>query len=160
MKSLRFFSVLGFCAIVTALAFPLLPGCGTLDPSGVYNKDLTLYRADAVITSSYSVLHEFVLFEYQNRALLASQPEVKQAADNVRLHARDWISSAIDLREAYAANPTSDNQSKLKAAIAILSTALTEATKYLNAGTPAAAPTVASGSATPSTAPPAAPPTK
>ena len=122
---------------VLGLALTLLSACGTLAPGGAY-QDITLYRADAVITTAYTTLHQFVTFEYENRAALAAvSPAIKTSADNVRAHARDWIASAIALRDSYAANPMTDTQSKLNAAVAILSTAMTEATKYLNAGVPA-----------------------
>jgi hypothetical protein len=129
--------------LLAIVALLVLPGCGTLDKSGVYAGDKTLYDADQVINTSYDALHAFVLFEFQNRAMLAPHPEVKLAADNVRMNARDWLQSAINLREAYAANPTADNANKLHNAIAIIQTALSEATKYLikyQAPAPPAAP--------------------
>lgn len=136
----RFLSIVfSIAAVLGTFAFPaalvsssvVLTGCGTLDPGGSYKGDEILYRADVAITTSYNVLHTFVQFEYENRALLASQPEVKKAADNVRLHAKEWITSAIALREAYAANPTPENRKSLETAISVLRTALNEATKYL-----------------------------
>lgn len=107
-----------------------LVACGTLAPGGAY-KDKTLYDADMAITTGYDVLHNFVTWEYQNRAALQTFPAITQAADNVRANARTWISSAIALREAYAANPIKDNADKLQAAIDIIRSAMTEATKYL-----------------------------
>ena len=119
-------------AVVMLTAFS---ACGTLAP-GVYNKDEILYRADTAITTSYDVLHTFVKFEYTNRAALASRPEIKKAADNIRAHAPLWIGSAIALREAYAAAPTPENRDKLQASIAVLRAALLEATNYLATSQP------------------------
>jgi hypothetical protein len=137
-KTNRFVTVL---FIACALAFA---GCATsLAPSGAYT-DKTLYDADLVISTSYDVLHAFVTFEYTNRATLeaanpATAATIKAAADNVRLHSREWLNSAIALEAAYKANPTTDNATKLTAAIAILQAALSEATKYLVQTTPAPA---------------------
>lgn len=107
-----------------------LAACGTLAPGGAY-KDKTLYDADVAITTGYDVLHNFVTWEYQNRGALKTFPDITKAADNVRANARTWISSAIALREAYAANPIKDNADKLQASIDIIRAAMTEATKYL-----------------------------
>ena len=126
--------------VAVALTFS---ACATsLAPSGAYT-DKTLYDADPVISTSYSVLHSFVTFEYTNRATLqAANPTtavaIKAAADNVRLNSRAWIASAMALRDAYKANPTTDGASKLTAAIAILQTALSQATQYLVQTEPAA----------------------
>jgi hypothetical protein len=130
-------ALLGTACLIT------LPGCGTLAAGGAYNGDHTLYQADSVINTSYLALHGFVTFEYQNRALLASHPEVRAAADNVRLHAHDWLNSAIALREAYAANKTAANATALQGAITIIQTALTQAaalmTEYEKPAAPAPA---------------------
>lgn len=116
-------------ALLPILLFALA-ACGTLAPGGAY-KDKTLYDADLAITTGYDVLHSFVTWEYQNRGALKTFPDITKAADNVRANARTWISSAIALREAYAANPIKDNADKLQASIDIIRAAMTEATKYL-----------------------------
>lgn len=139
MKSFRtpqsalrtFFAVL--CLLSSALWFA---GCGTLDPAGPYKGDEVLYKADMTITTAYDALHGFVSWEYQNRAALASKPEIKKAADNVRVNARQWIDSAIALREAYAANPTNENRDALQKTLGIIRAALNEAVKYMNANAP------------------------
>ncbi len=110
----------------------LFSGCaGDVGTDGPYHGDSVLYNADFVITRSYSVLHDFVSWEYQNRPLLVSNPGITEAADNVRKNSQTWIGSAIALRETYAVSPTADNKKSLLAAIAILQTALNEATKYM-----------------------------
>lgn len=106
-----------------------LVACGTLAPGGAY-QDKVLYSADLTIATSYDLVHSFVTWEYNNRASLAAMPQVTQAADNIRRNARQWFGSAIALRDAYAANPTSDTLSKLNAALEILRTAMNEAVKY------------------------------
>ena len=122
----------GLCALVAGLM--LLTSCGTLAPDGVYKSDELLYRADQTITTSYSVLHEFVSWEYNNRAGLRALPQIKQAADHIRLNSRSWLRTAIALREAYAIDPSSDNEAALERSLSVLRTALIEATRYLNEG--------------------------
>lgn len=132
--------VLGYCLLESACST-------TLQQPGPYNGDQYLYATDVTITSAYSILNAFVKYEYDNRAALAGNPAIRQAADDVRAHAKQWISSAIAIREAYAANPTTANKASLDQAITVLQAALNEAVKYLTV--PPAAP------AAPATAPPA-----
>lgn len=123
-----------------ALAVALLFGaCRSLDQTGPYKGDQVLYSADLTITTSYQLFDTFVTWEYTNRASLAARPEIRTAADKVRAHAKEWIGSAIVLREAYAANPTTANREKLGASLKLLQAALNEATRYI-ATTPTPAP--------------------
>lgn len=116
-----------------ALLLPLLfVGCGTLDPAGAYKGDKVLYVADQTIVGAYDALHAFVKWEFQNRDELSDDTEVTEAADAVRLGAKRWISSAIALRDVYAAQPTAENRDRLNAAIAVLKQALTEAAQYMS----------------------------
>lgn len=109
----------------------LLTGCGTLNPAGVYNDDKVLYNADMTIATSYEGIHAFVLWEYNNRAALAAKPEIKAAADKMRIGAPLWFASAFALRDAYAATPNTGTQAALGTALSVLRAALTEATRYL-----------------------------
>ena len=109
----------------------VLAGCGSLNTAGVYKGDKVLYTADLSITTSYDVIHGFVSWEYNNRVALASTPEIKAAADNMRKNAKSWIASAIACRDAYAAAPTDANNAALQKAIVVLQTAVAEATKYM-----------------------------
>lgn len=108
----------------------VLAACGSLAPNGAY-KDKVLYDADLTITTAYDVMHTFVKWEFDNRPALKAVPEVTRAADSIRTNARKWLSSAIALRETYAANPNEANRDNLATALGLLRTAMTEATKYL-----------------------------
>lgn len=108
-----------------------LTGCGTLDKTGVYNGDKTLYDADLTIATSYEVLHAFVQFEYDNRAMVANTPEVKRYADSIRLGAPQWFATAIALRDAYKTNPAEATRTALQQAIDVLREATIQSTKYL-----------------------------
>ena len=107
-------------------------GCQStrLQEGGAYN-DPVLFNADRTITGSYRILDSFLKWEHTNRPLLP--PEVTQAADHVRENARQWTQSAINLREAYAANPTEETRSRLDQALTLLQAALNEALRYMAA---------------------------
>ena len=117
--------------IVLSVSFTLLAptGCGTLAPEGAYKSDKALYVTDQLIVSAYATFNEFVLWEFQNRAALNNQ-DVTKAADKVRVNARRWIDTAINLRDVYSADPTPDNRRSLQTAIAVLRTAMAEAAGY------------------------------
>jgi len=118
-------------SVVMLAAALALAGCGTLEPGGVYRGDKVLYDADVVIATSYDVIHTFVAWEYANREALASRPEVRRAADRMRAGAREWIGTALALRDAYAAQPADGTRDALQSALDVLRAALVEATRYL-----------------------------
>lgn len=113
-----------FCAVA-------FTGCGSLDKTGVYAGDKALYDADLTIATSYELLHTFVQFEYDNRAMLANTPEVKRYADSVRAGAPQWFATAIALRDAYKSNPAEATRTSLQQALDVLREATVQSTKYL-----------------------------
>lgn len=126
-----FFHLPIICLAIGLIFAPLLQtGCGTLAKDGVYQSDKALYSADMTIASSYDLLYRFVIFERQNRVVLAS-PEIKAAADRIRLGAPTWFASALNLRDAYKLNPTGANRNALNSAMAVLHAAVLESTRYL-----------------------------
>lgn len=128
----KFHLISTFIVAIPVLTLLLALGCKkTLDPAGVYKGDAVLYQADLTIVTAYDVLHGFVLWEYNNHALLGGTPEVTAAANNIRANAAKWLASASACREAYAANPTSQTRSALTSALLVLQTAMNEAIKYL-----------------------------
>lgn len=88
-----------------------------------------LYNADKAIVSSYRILDSFLKWEQTYRSTVPLA--VTQAADSIRANAERWIDSAINLRQAYAQNPTGQNRTALEKAITVLEQALAEASKYL-----------------------------
>jgi hypothetical protein len=125
---------------IQLLAVFLLPmlfiqsGCVTPErlDDGVYRGDAFLYNADTVITTAYDMFHTFVLWEYENRSTLSQRPEIKHTADKIRTHSKRWISSAITLRDAYAANPNEENRKDLESVLKVIRTAMLESLKYIN----------------------------
>jgi hypothetical protein len=116
-------------------ASSLLAGCGSLDPTGVYQGNTALYQTDVALASSYEVLHGFVQWEYDNRAAMSSTPAIKAAADRVRAGAPQWFGSALALRDAWQANPTSTNQASLQQSLAVIQQATLEAIGYMTTNT-------------------------
>ncbi len=106
-------------------------GCGTLDKSGAYAGDKTLYDADLVIVSSYDMVHQFVSWESANRDSLKAVPAITQAADAMRLKAPAAFKNALAVRDAYAASATSANASALQTAIDVIRAMAVEAAKYI-----------------------------
>jgi hypothetical protein len=115
--------------LIIILAFALaLTGCGTLDPSGPYAGDKTLYQADQTIATSYAVLDSFLQWE---KHVGRSKPDVHALAEQIRREGPNWFRSATAIRDAYAAEPTPEKRKSLQSALAILQTALNEASVYL-----------------------------
>lgn len=113
----------------------LLASCSTVlestpDRPSPYAGDAVLFRADQSIVTGYNLLHEFVVWEKTYRTTINNK-DVKHAADNVRLHAKDWITSAKRLREAYKLAPTEPNKTALTAVLDIIDAALTESLGYM-----------------------------
>lgn len=118
--------------MLVAVAVMLSSGCATkLDPSGPYNGDTTLYKADKTITESIEILDAFVKWEYENRVALEKYPDITVAADAVRVSTRDWLISAIEMRDAYARSSNDVNRSQLTKALDVLKSAITEAQRHM-----------------------------
>jgi hypothetical protein len=113
----------------------VLPACktATLDQSGVYKGDTFLYQTDQTIGTVFNFFQTYVSWEYNNRAILSARPEVKQSADYIRTNVKQWRDSSLALRDAYAANPTPDNKVNLQKLLAVLQTALVQASAYIAA---------------------------
>lgn len=113
-------------------------GCNrTLAPEGVYKGDDALYHADNSIVTGKRLLDTFVTWEKDNRVLLWQADQgVKKAADHVRANAKDWVKSAIALREAYALNPTPEKRDALQTTLNILDAAINQALVYFSKFSP------------------------
>lgn len=110
------------------IALCLLTGCGTLDPGGAYDSK-PLYTADASIVAVHDTLHAYVQWEYQMRGQ-CSEAATKHA-DYIRLNVAQWRDTVMALRDAFAANPSEQNRAALDRYMAVIRTALTQATIYM-----------------------------
>lgn len=102
-----------------------------LAPEGVYKSDSVLYEADNTIKTAHDVLQDFVTWEANYRSVLAQWPEIRKAADVIYREGPGWFMSALAVRDAYKANPTSDNKTKLQTAIDVIHVAIAQASQYM-----------------------------
>ena len=116
--------------LLATLALLAITGCASLDPAGPYAGDKVLYDADGAIASSYELMHAFVKWEYERRTALKDVPAITTYADYIRANSKQWIRSAIAMRDAYAASPTKD-PAELYRALAVLREAATQSAQYL-----------------------------
>ena len=124
--------------LVLLLALPLLlvGGCKSLAPDGAYAGDQVLYSADLTISTSYDVVHTFVLWEKQNRAALKATPQVKEFADNLRLNYPTYHRAAMSARNVYENAKTKPNATALSLSLDVLRDAVRQANQWLaNAST-------------------------
>lgn len=119
--------------LVTIMMLPLLLmcGCKALAPDGAYGGDQMLYSADLTISTSYDVVHTFVLWELQNRAALRGTPQVKEAADNMRLNYPTYHRAAMSARNVYANAKTKTNANALAITLDVLREAVRQANQWL-----------------------------
>lgn len=118
--------------LIILLALPLLLlGCRSLDPAGPYGGDQVLYSADLTISTSYDVVHTFVLWEKQNRDALKTAPQIKEFADNMRLNYPTYHRAAMSARMVYANSKTKANQTALGLSLDVLREAVRQANQWL-----------------------------
>lgn len=80
-------------------------GCKThLDPAGVYGTNQFLFGADKVIVDAKADMTDFVSWEMENRATLASSGwgNVTKVADSFRVNAPLWFKTAVGARNVYS----------------------------------------------------------
>jgi hypothetical protein len=108
IKSIILTSLIFFAGVLGLVG---CTGCATqLAPQGVYQGDTVLYRAELASVSSYQLVDTFLKWEYDNRALLSTHPEIKQAADFLRVNypsAKTNLDAAI---EKYRVLATPENK--------------------------------------------------
>jgi hypothetical protein len=127
-KQAMWVTPVALAVLLGALSFSFV-GCSTLAKDGPYQGNKILYTADQSITGAYDTLHAFVKWEYRHRATVS--PEVTAGADEVRLHAQQWISGAILMRDLYAASPTEEQRLELQSALMSLRAALEQARHHM-----------------------------
>ena len=127
MKKLKLIASNFALSILLLGALVALPACHNVAPGGAYAGDKFLYEADNTITTSHAVLQDFVTWEANYRATLAQWPQIKQFADTVMKDGPGWFMSAIAVRDAYKANPTSQAKTALQAALDVIHTAIAQA---------------------------------
>lgn len=91
--------------------------------------DPVVVNAERVLAVSRATLDSFVRFEFHNRA--KCPPEVQAAAERIRQDAPEWFNRAMRLKLAYKLNRGADQKADLLTAVAVVSTAASEAATAL-----------------------------
>lgn len=112
---------------VLILLLPLLlcGGCSTLAPGA----DPVVVNTERTLEVARATLDAFVRFEFNNRAKCPA--EVQAAAEKIRRDAPEWFARAMRLKLAYKSNRGADQKADLLTAVAVLSTAASEAATAL-----------------------------
>lgn len=111
---------------ILLLILPLFfTGCTSLQPGA----DPLVVNAERTIEISRATLDAFVRWEFNNRAKCPK--EVQEAAERIRQHAPEWFNRAMRLKLAYKQNRGPDQKADLLTALAVLSTATSEAATFL-----------------------------
>lgn len=120
--------------LLAALVFGLVgcEGCKTsVAPEGVYKGDNYLYQSELAINTAYTVLHTYVSWENDNREVLSNHPEIKNSADTIRTHAKEWFKTARAAHDVYKVNPTDANKKAFELTMSAIRSALAEALNYM-----------------------------
>jgi len=131
---MKFVTIILF-ALIGLFAMPACTNTATVDPAGTYKGDAYLYQTDQAVGAAFNLFQVYVTWEYNNRAVLASNPEIKKSADYIRSNVKQWRDSALALRDAYAATPSADNKANLNKVLAVIQAALVQATAYMTSPT-------------------------
>jgi len=105
----------------------LLTGCGTLQTGA----DPLVVNAERTIEVARVTLDSFLKFEFNHRA--KCPPAVQESAERIRRHAPEWFHRAHRLKLAYKQNRGPDQKADLLTALAVLTTAASEAATALAA---------------------------
>jgi hypothetical protein len=118
------------CAGLATLVFS---GCGTMTVKE--GADPIVVHAEQAAEGALETFDTFVLFEFQNRtALLALNPDIHKAAEEIRANGLTWIADLRAVTQAYKYNRSSSNRVSVITAQAILQTALQRARQHLADG--------------------------
>lgn len=105
------------------MALCLLVGCSTIAPGN----DPVVVRAEQATTSAFDVVDAFLLWEHNHPV----PDNIHAFAEKLRTEAPGWFATARALTKAYKANRTPEKKAALGTALAVLETAVREATHYL-----------------------------
>lgn len=111
--------------LIVMLALTLL-GCASIAPGS----DPVVVNAERTTTLALEVFDAFLSWEYTNREVLSSRPEIKKVADVIRRDGINWLETSRRLTKAYKANRNDQNKANLETAVSVLSAALSEVRIY------------------------------
>jgi len=113
------------------VAVVLLYGCA--QPSiSTQSTDQVILRAEQTAQVARDTFNLFVHLERDNESVLKTvNPQIHVYANTIRAHGLDWVDSLRAATKAFKANRDSASQANLNTALATLTTAITEANKYI-----------------------------
>jgi hypothetical protein len=136
-----------FAAVALATCFIAFAGCGggcagkgQFNPTtGVYDTnavaDAIVVTAENTRETALNVFEAFGVFEKQNdEALRAVNPKIHEAAERIRRDGKGWLDSLTRAKTDYQRTRSAEDATKLKNALSIVTSALTEAGKHLATG--------------------------
>jgi hypothetical protein len=110
----------------------LMAGCAQIQP----DNDPVIVNAERTTIIALETFDTFLQWEYENRLTLLAVPEIKRTADRIRVDGQQWLETARTMTKAYKETRADADKNNLLAAVAILRTALVEATRYLGMQVP------------------------
>lgn len=114
-----------------ALIALLFTSCSIFHPATIdAGSDPIIVHAERTAGYALDTFDSFLLWEYQNRALLNNQA-VKSAADNIRAHGKTWITELRAATQTYKVVKSQPNAEKLDIALGVVNQALETARRYL-----------------------------
>lgn len=106
---------------------------GTLDPTGPYAGDKTLYDIDASIAAGKATVDAFLNFEKANHDLIVStHPEIHAFAEKLRVSGKKDFQTAVEARDVYKAAATPANKAAFDAVWKTVADELAQAGSYLS----------------------------
>lgn len=125
-------AVLTVClALLVPGALVITAGCSLFRGAPIAEgADPIVVHAERTQTYALETFDTFLAWERENRMLL-HKPEVKAAADNIRVNYKEWDDNLSSTIKAYKATRSKENADKLDIALAVVSNALDIARRYL-----------------------------
>ena len=108
----------------------LASGCSSVEPGN----DPLVVNAERTTELAVDTFDLFLRWEYDNRATLATVPQIRRSADRIRAEGQSWLTTTRTLTTAYKANRSPENKANLETALTVLRAALAEARTYLENG--------------------------
>jgi hypothetical protein len=114
-------------ALLILAAFSGQGGCSGIQPGN----DPVVVDAEKTTSIAVETLNTFFKLEFDNQALILERaPAIHTYANYARRNSPQWIASARALTITYKTNRTPENKANLETALAVLSEAIAQVSKY------------------------------
>lgn len=106
-------------------------GCSVFQGAPIASDaDPVVVHAERTANFALDTFDSFLLWEYQNRAVLRDD-NIKKAADQIRQNGKQWITDLRDTTKTYKTVRSKENADKLDYALAVVNKSLEIARRYL-----------------------------